>query len=37
MPIIAFNSFTDDLESNRRNREHFIANINVEDDRLWVP
>ena len=37
MPITAFNSFTDGLDSNRRSREHFISNINVEDDRLWVP
>ena len=37
MPITAFNSFTDGLDPNRRNREHFITNINLEDDRLWVP
>ena len=37
MPITAFNSFTDGLEPNRRNREHFITNINLDDDRLWVP
>jgi 2,4'-dihydroxyacetophenone dioxygenase len=37
MSITAFNSFTDGLDPNRRSREHFIANINVEDDRLWVP
>ena len=37
MPITAFNSFTDGLNSNQRSREHFIANINLEDDRLWVP
>ena len=37
MPITAFNSFTDGLDSNRRSREHFISNINVEDDLLWVP
>jgi hypothetical protein len=27
MPITAFNSFTDGLDPNRRNREHFIATI----------
>jgi hypothetical protein len=37
MPIIAFNSFTDGLEPNRRCREHFITTTNLEDDRLWVP
>ena len=37
MPITTFNSFTDGLDPNRRSREHFIAQINVEDDRLWVP
>ncbi len=37
MPITAFNSFTDGLDPNRRSREHFITNINLEDDGLWVP
>ena len=37
MPIAAFNSVTDGLDANRRNRDHFVANINVDDDRLWVP
>ena len=37
MPITAFSSFTDGLDPNRRSREHFIANIDAEDDRLWVP
>ena len=37
MPITAFNSFTDGLGSTQRNRGHFIANLNVEDDRAWVP
>lgn len=37
MPITAFNSFTDGLEPDRRKREHFIANINLDNDRLWVP
>ncbi len=37
MPITAFNSFTDGLDANRRSREHFITNTNLEDDRLWVP
>jgi len=37
MPITAFNSFTDGLESNQRNRGHFVATTNVDDDRCWVP
>jgi len=37
MPITAFSNFTDGLEPNRRSREHFITNINLEDERLWVP
>jgi hypothetical protein len=37
MPINAFSSFTDGLEPSRRSREHFITNINLEDERLWVP
>ena len=37
MPITSFNSFTDGLEPSRRSREHFITNVNLEDDRVWVP
>src|SRR5947208_16337531 len=37
MPITAFSNFTDGLEPNRRSREHFITNVNLEDDHLWVP
>jgi len=37
MPITAFNSFTDGLKPNQRNREHFITNTSLDDDRLWVP
>src|SRR4030088_2322141 len=36
MPITAFNSYADGLDPNRRNRGHFIANINPDDDRRWV-
>jgi hypothetical protein len=32
MPTTAFNSFTDGLDPNRRSREHFIANTNLDDD-----
>ena len=37
MPITAFNSFTDGLDPNQRSREHFITNIDIANDRLWVP
>jgi 2,4'-dihydroxyacetophenone dioxygenase len=37
MPINTFSSFTDGLDASRRNREHFITNINLEGDRVWVP
>ena len=37
MPINTFSSFTDGLDANQRRREHFIAQIDPEDDRLWVP
>lgn len=37
MPITAFNSSTDGPDPNRRNREHSIANINVDDDGLRIP
>jgi 2,4'-dihydroxyacetophenone dioxygenase len=37
MPITALNSFTDGLQPNQRNREHFIASTNLDDDGLWVP
>ncbi len=37
MPITAFESFTDGLDSNQRNRGHFVANINIDDKRRWVP
>jgi hypothetical protein len=37
LPITSFNSFTDGLDPNRRSREHFVTNINLEDERRWVP
>ena len=37
MPIDKFSSFDDGLEPNQRHRGHFIAEIDVEDDRRWVP
>lgn len=37
MPITAFNSSTDGLDPKQRQRQHFIANTKLDDDRLWVP
>ena len=37
MPITTFSSVDDGLDANRRNRGHFITNIDVDDERLWVP
>lgn len=37
MPITAFSSFHDGLTPNQRSRDHFIANINVQDGGPWVP
>jgi len=37
MPITTFNSFTDGLNPEQRSREHFIANLNLEDGPHWVP
>ena len=37
MPIDKFRSFDDGLHPNQRERGHFIADIDTEDDRLWVP
>jgi len=37
VPITAFSSVADGLEPNRRNRDHFILDTDVDDDRRWVP
>ena len=37
MPITAFNSFSEELTIEQRGRGHFTTNIDLEDDRLWVP
>jgi 2,4'-dihydroxyacetophenone dioxygenase len=37
MPITAFESFTDGLDSNQRSRGHFLANIDIDDEHRWVP
>ena len=37
MPITAFSSFTDGLAADRRDREHFITNLDLSDERRWVP
>jgi hypothetical protein len=36
MPIQSFNSVTDGLDSGSRSRGHFIANLDTEDEQLWV-
>ena len=37
MPITTFSSFTDGLEANQRSRQHFVANLDIDDDRRWIP
>jgi 2,4'-dihydroxyacetophenone dioxygenase len=37
MAIVDFTNRIDGLEPHQRNREHFIADMDLEDDRLWVP
>jgi 2,4'-dihydroxyacetophenone dioxygenase len=37
MAVVDFSSFTDGLEPHQRSREHFIADMDLEDERLWVP
>jgi len=37
MPIQAFNSTDDGLDSSTRNRGHFIANTDIDDEKLWIP
>ena len=37
MPITKFGNFSDGLKPNQRRRDGYVADINLEDDRLWVP
>ena len=37
MPTIAFSSCTDGLQSDRRNRGHFVTTIDVDNTRAWIP
>jgi len=37
MPITAFSNFTDQLAPEQREREHFLTNIDTDDEKLWVP
>jgi desulfoferrodoxin (superoxide reductase-like protein) len=37
MPITAFNSVSDGLVPHQRSREHFIADIDLEDGPHWIP
>jgi hypothetical protein len=36
VPITAFSSFTDGLDAPQRDRGHFVANLDVDDQRRWV-
>jgi len=37
MAIATFNSASDGLDPSRRNRDHFLTTINLEDGAPWVP
>ena len=37
MPITEFSSFSDGLEPHQRGRGNFIANVEVDNERLWIP
>jgi len=37
MPITEFSSFSDGLEPHQRGRGNFIANVEIDNERLWVP
>ncbi len=37
MPKATFSHFTDGLNPEQRNRDHFIAELDTEDEKLWVP
>jgi 2,4'-dihydroxyacetophenone dioxygenase len=37
MPITNFSSFNDGLEPHQRARGNFIANVELDDDKLWIP
>jgi 2,4'-dihydroxyacetophenone dioxygenase len=37
MPITTFSNVEDGLEPNQRHRGHFITDIDIDDERKWVP
>lgn len=37
MPITEFSSFSDGLEGHQRGRGNFIANVEFDNERLWIP
>jgi len=37
MPVIAFSNMTDGLAPADRNREHFLAHLDLEDGPHWMP
>ena len=37
MPVIAFPGYDDGLDASSRQRDHFITDLDFNDDRLWIP
>ncbi|HMQ04948.1 MAG TPA: hypothetical protein PKD26_13590 [Pyrinomonadaceae bacterium] len=37
MPITEFSSFSDGLRPEQRSRGNFIANVDHENEKAWVP
>lgn len=37
MPIQTFSNTTDGLDPDKRNRGHYVANLELENDDLWIP
>ncbi|UCG75365.1 MAG: 2,4'-dihydroxyacetophenone dioxygenase family protein [Gemmatimonadota bacterium] len=37
MPVSAFASYDDGLATSDRRRDHFITDLDLDDDRLWIP
>jgi hypothetical protein len=37
VPITTFSNVEDGLDPNQRHRGHFITDIDIDDERKWVP
>jgi 2,4'-dihydroxyacetophenone dioxygenase len=37
MPITGFSTFTDGVDASKRRRHDFIVNVDLDDEKLWVP